>query len=79
MSLAGCGAGAGPLARWRIAHDDAIAPPPNNFEAGDTRGRIARFLAPERAPAHVDQNVQPAALVPPNKPDPEIAREFDAA
>ena len=79
FGLAGCVGDGGILGRWRIAHDDAIAPPPNNIEAGDTRGRIARLLAPERSNSKVDRDVQPAVMVPPKPMAPDVEREFKVA
>lgn len=78
LTFAGCSTG-GPLARWGAATDSAISPAPKADEAGDTRGRIARLLAPEGAPHKVDMNVQPASLLPPTEIDPTIVKEFEAA
>ena len=44
----GCQGGTGTLSRWRLANDDAIAPPPTAEEAGETiakKGPAAVALA----------------------------------
>jgi outer membrane protein assembly factor BamD (BamD/ComL family) len=85
LVLAGCQGGGGPLSRWRMAHDDGLAPGVRREELGDTRGMTARWLTPERAP-HTEPGRAPGFVLGPEgwkprieKPDPAAEAEFAAA
>jgi outer membrane protein assembly factor BamD (BamD/ComL family) len=47
---AGCQSGVGPLARWRMARDSAVAPGVSADEIGDKRGPMARLFSPRPGP-----------------------------
>jgi outer membrane protein assembly factor BamD (BamD/ComL family) len=77
--FAGCSWSGSPIARWRIAHDKAISPPPSIEETGDERRGLSRLFTPERAPAKVDREVRGAGLIAQSKTDPAVEEEFRAA
>jgi TolA-binding protein len=79
LASSGCSAGIGPMARWRMAHDEVISRPPSTDEVGDDRGPLARLFTPERAPKTVDTEVAPVSLPAPTRPDPETDAEFRSA
>lgn len=86
LVASGCQSGVGPLARWQMARDGVLAPPPTEAEVGDTRGALARLLQPEKASTTVDPEVARAGTIEdPNinakvaKPDPETQAELDSA
>lgn len=76
---------AGPLSRWRTAHDSSIAKPITREEVGDGRSLMARWLDPGGAPNASPKSA--ASLVqgregfglPTFKPDPVADAEFRAA
>src|SRR5215207_9721067 len=85
VTMAGCQGGAGPLGRWRTAHDRSIAQGISRDELGDTRGMVARWLTPERAP-HADPGRAPGFVLGRDgwkprieTPDPAAEAEFAAA
>ncbi len=86
LAATGCQSGVGPLARWKIANDGVLAPPPTEAEVGDSRGPIARLLRPENAPRTIDPEVARAGTVNDptvggtvSKPDPATQAELDSA
>src|SRR5688572_22385449 len=50
LATTGCQAGSGPLSRWRTAHDESMAKGITKEELGDSRGMMAHWLTPEKAP-----------------------------
>jgi outer membrane protein assembly factor BamD (BamD/ComL family) len=82
VALAGCQGGTGALSRWRVAHADAIAPPPTAEEAGDARGPLARLFDPGGVPTRkgikTDPSVSRASDAPPAT-DPAVDAEFRTA
>jgi outer membrane protein assembly factor BamD (BamD/ComL family) len=85
LVMAGCQGGAGTLGRWRTAHDGTIARTVSADEAGDTRGMVARWLTPERAP-HAEPGRAHGLVLGPDgwkrrveKADPATEAEFAAA
>lgn len=77
-AMAGCQGGAGPLGRWRMAHDGTLAPGVTRDEIGETRGMMARWLTPERAP-HAEPGRAPGLVLGPDGWKPRIERDDPAA
>jgi outer membrane protein assembly factor BamD (BamD/ComL family) len=84
--LTGCQSGTmGPLTRWRLAHDKALAEGVSAEEINDKRGLFARWLSPKPGPA-TDANPKSTLVLGSNgwtapKPasDPAGEKEFRAA
>src|SRR4051794_34770496 len=73
LTTAGCQAGAGPLGRWRLAHDGALARGVASDELGENRGMMARWLTPERAP-HTEPGRAPGLVLGPDGWKPRIEK-----
>ncbi len=78
FAATGCQGGTGIIRRWSMQDDRTLAKPISNEEFGDNRGRLARWLTPEKAP-HTGGKTNVSLALAPSKPDPETQAKIDEA